>query len=130
MKWGTTNAVCSVRSRGLKSSGPTLITTPPDFLVIIWWFQYRDRISSGISTLTFHRDNHSRPSIRPYVQSPFMWNLNFFTHDQIMPCIISRNYALYLWKKKRRDRIVFSHFCKIFRNSCLIVRDELLLTEK
>ncbi|TGZ46107.1 Uncharacterized protein DBV15_08158 [Temnothorax longispinosus] len=51
------------RAPAPQGPGPTLITTPPDFLVIIWWFQYRDRISSGIPTLTFHRDNHTHPSL-------------------------------------------------------------------
>lgn len=68
---------------GPRGPGPTLITTPPDFLVIIWWFQYRDRISSGISTLTFHWDNHTHPPL-PRVRCAYKaltrWNPDIFTY--------------------------------------------------
>lgn len=69
---------CAPRSLGplWEGPGPTLITTPPDFLVIIWWFQYRDRISSGIPTLTFHRDNHTRPP--PLVRAKSSPGMEFF----------------------------------------------------
>lgn len=77
--------------RAPRGPGPTLITTPPDFLVIIWWFQYRDRISSGIPTLTFQRDNHTRSlpvCAKSFpVKSPF-----FYTRHNAL-YIISRNYA-------------------------------------
>lgn len=50
--------------------GPTLITTPPNFLVIIWWFQQRDRISSRIPERAFHLDNQSLSPPSPPPRMP------------------------------------------------------------
>lgn len=92
------------------SRGPTLITTPPNFLVIIWWFQQRDRISSRIPERAFHLDNQSPPRM-PRAQS-------------FLPILNSRFFLFFQRIFGRHDRIESQDLEAIVRMKEIVITTE------